>query len=111
MPDKPSRNEEEYFARMESDRLKAMRQQADHEARSTERRSHFMKCPRCGADLRIEHFQGIEVERCPECQGLWFDHDEAHRLVDLNAKRGVGGLFRAIVDGVMGPTKAKKPGE
>jgi hypothetical protein len=111
MTEKPSRNEEEYFARMESARLKAMKQRAEDEARTAERRTHFMKCPRDGADLRVEHFQGIEVERCPECQGLWFDHDEAHRLVDLNAKRGVGGLFRSIVEGVAGPVKAKKPGE
>jgi hypothetical protein len=111
MTEKPSRNEEEYFARTEAARLKAMKQRAEDEARTAERRTHFMKCPRDGADLRVEHFQGIEVERCPECQGLWFDHGEAHRLVDLNAKRGVGGLFRAIVEGVAGPAKAKKPGE
>lgn len=110
MKEKPSRNEEEYFARMESARLKAMQERAADEARAAERRSHFMKCPRCGADLRVEHFQGIEVERCPECQGLWFDDHEARRLVEMNASRGVGGIFRAIVEGVRGPAKVKKPG-
>lgn len=109
MTDKPSRNEEEYFARMESHRLKALREKAEEEARAAERRSHLMKCPRCGADLRVEHFQGIEVERCPECEGLWFDHDEAHRLVAMNARRGVGGIFRAIVEGVRAPARAKNP--
>jgi hypothetical protein len=111
MTEKPSRNEEEYFARQESDRLKAMRQKAEVEARQAERRSHIMKCPRCGADLKVENFHGIEVERCPECLGLWFDHDEAQRLVDLSERPGIGGLFRSIVEGVSGKSKGKKPVE
>jgi hypothetical protein len=109
MTDKPSRNEAEYFARVESDRVRSMRERAEQEAKEAERRSHFMKCPRCGADLRVEHFQHIEVERCPECEGLWFDHDEAQRLVEMNARKGVGGIFRSIVEGVRAPIRAKKP--
>jgi hypothetical protein len=109
MPDKPSRNEDEYFARIEAQRLKDRRQSAVQEAQLAERRSHFMKCPRCGADLRVEHFAGIEVERCPECEGLWFDAHEAHKIVEMNLKSGIGGMFRSIVEAVRGPEKAKKP--
>jgi transposase-like protein len=87
MPDKPSRNEEEYFAKKEAERLAQLKKSAATEARLAERRSHFMKCPRCGADLQVEHYSGIEVERCPECSGLWFDAGEAERLVELNASR------------------------
>lgn len=108
MPDKPSRNEEEYFARFEAQRLKSAKSSAEIEARLAERRSHFMKCPRCGADLRMEHYSGIEVERCPECHGIWFDAHEAERLVEVNASRGVAGAFRAIVDAVRGPDRVKK---
>ncbi|MDH4044391.1 MAG: zf-TFIIB domain-containing protein [Gemmatimonadota bacterium] len=109
MPDKPSRNEEEYFARVEAERAARLRQSAEIEAQMAERRSHFMKCPRCGADLKIEHYSGIEVERCPECHGLWFDEGEAQRLVELNAASGVmGGTFRAIVEAVRGTGKSRK---
>jgi Zn-finger nucleic acid-binding protein len=108
MPDKPSRNEEEYFARFEAQRLKSAKTSAEVEARLAERRSHFMKCPRCGADLRMEHYSGIEVERCPECHGIWFDAREAERLVQVNASRGIGGAFRAIVEAVRGPDRPKR---
>ncbi len=108
MPEKPSRNEEEYFARVEAERLKTLKSSAETEARLEERRSHFMKCPRCGADLRVEHYSGIEVERCPECHGIWFDAHEAERLVEFNARKGVGGAFRAIVEAVRGPDRAKR---
>lgn len=100
MTEKPSRNEEEYFARQEAERLKTLKSSAKLEAELAERRSHFMKCPRCGADLRVEHYSGIEVERCPECHGIWFDAHEAERLVQVNASKGVGGLFKAIVAAV-----------
>lgn len=109
MSQKPSRSEEEYFARLEAERATHLKKSAEIEARLAERRSHFMKCPRCGADLEVEHYSGIEVERCPECQGLWFDAGEAERLVELNASRGVGGAFRAIVEAVRGPDKPRKP--
>jgi hypothetical protein len=108
MPDKPSRNEEEYFARMEAQRLAQRKKSAEVEAELAERRSHFMKCPRCGADLQVEHYSGIEVERCPDCNGLWFDAGEADRLVELNASKGIGGAFRAIVEAVRGPDKSRR---
>jgi hypothetical protein len=83
MPDKPSRNEEEYFARAEAGRLKALAQRAADEARGA-------------------------VDRCPECNGLWFDSGEAQRLVALNERRGVSGIFRSVVEAVRSPAAAKK---
>ena len=111
MPDKPSRNEEEYFARAEAGRLKAISEQAEADAKHAERLSHRMKCPRCGADLRAEEHWGIEVDRCPECDGLWFDAGEAQRLVQLNERQGVGGIFRSVVEAVRGPSKTKRAAE
>ena len=36
-----------------------------------------MQCPRCHADLVTEQeYHGIEVDRCPSCDGRWLDHDE-----------------------------------
>ncbi len=35
-----------------------------------------MNCPRDGAELKIEHHRGIEVDHCPTCNGRWLDHDE-----------------------------------
>ena len=41
-----------------------------------------MLCPRDGATLTIEKHQGIEVDRCPACNGRWLDH---HELATLEA--------------------------
>ena len=38
------------------------------------------KCPRDGAELTTEQHRGIEVDRCPSCNGLWLDSDELDAL-------------------------------
>ena len=40
-----------------------------------------MKCPRCHADLVAQQeYHGIEVDRCPSCDGRWLDLDELDRI-------------------------------
>lgn len=41
-----------------------------------------MKCPRCNSELAIEDYRGIEVDRCPNCGGLWLDYGELDQLED-----------------------------
>lgn len=43
-----------------------------------------MKCPKCTAGMETIAFEGIEVERCNACHGLWFDllEHEDLRLVE-----------------------------
>ena len=41
-----------------------------------------MKCPRCSAELSIEKHKGIEVDRCPRCEGMWLDYGELDQLED-----------------------------
>ena len=41
-----------------------------------------MDCPRCNTELRVETQKGIEVDRCPNCQGLWLDYPELDHLED-----------------------------
>jgi hypothetical protein len=79
--DKPSRNEDEYFAREEAERLTRLRAQEASERVARARKSHHMKCPKCGVDLGTEAFHGIDVDRCPECHGVWFDHGEFESLM------------------------------
>lgn len=41
-----------------------------------------MNCPRCDSELVVENYQGIEVDRCPNCAGLWLDYGELDQLED-----------------------------
>ena len=41
-----------------------------------------MDCPRCHTGLSIEKYQGIEVDRCSSCNGMWLEYNELDELED-----------------------------
>jgi uncharacterized protein len=99
MPDKPSRNEDEYFAKQSAHLIKKKRSAEEQEQQAAERKSHYMKCPKCGADLATEDYHNVQVDRCPDCGGMWLDSGE---IEDLLAREdaGVIDVFRSIMKGV-----------
>jgi Zn-finger nucleic acid-binding protein len=45
-----------------------------------------MKCPVCtGIDLKIAERQGIEIDYCPECRGVWLDRGELDKIIERSA--------------------------
>jgi Zn-finger nucleic acid-binding protein len=45
-----------------------------------------MKCPRCQVDLSISDRQGIEIDFCPQCRGVWLDRGELDKIVERAAR-------------------------
>ena len=41
-----------------------------------------MNCPRCHAALSVEQYQGVEVDRCRSCKGMWLEYHELDQLED-----------------------------
>ena len=41
-----------------------------------------MKCPKCHADLMISDRQGIEIDFCPQCRGVWLDRGELDKVIE-----------------------------
>jgi hypothetical protein len=92
--EKPSRNEDEYFARQNLEQIREMRAKLDAErkkAEKAERASHHNKCPRDGADLKEQHIEDVKIDECPECGGVWLDRGELDQLRLVNRARGVSG--------------------
>lgn len=48
-----------------------------------------MHCPKCHSAMDQIQFDGIEVDRCTGCEGLWFDAMEDR---DLRGREGVDRL-------------------
>ena len=95
MTDKPSRNEEEYFARQEAELLEQSRAKTQRVTIEQNRKNHYMKCPKCGADLNTVDYHGVQVDRCPECDGVWFDAGEVESLVKKDT--GVIDVLRSMI--------------
>lgn len=72
---KPSNQEEEYFARMEFERrqkeAEARRGEEIEEIRRRIATLGAMLCPRCGAELVPVHYREVEIDKCSRCEGIW----------------------------------------
>ena len=44
-----------------------------------------MKCPSCDVTLVMSDRQGIEIDYCPQCRGVWLDRGELDKLVERQA--------------------------
>lgn len=92
--EKPSRNEDEYFAKQDAELIKARRKGLDAEREQRERSAHFMRCPKCGGELVEKEFQHMKIDVCKECQGTWLDAGEFELLTHVNR----GALSRFVSD-------------
>lgn len=105
MTDKPSRNEDEYFATQERERLAKLRAETEKAAKANERKSHYMKCPKDGADLTTEEFHGIQIDRCPDCNGIWLDAGEIDTVTSHEDKGLLGRVFGDVMTSFRGKSK------
>ncbi|MBI4169023.1 MAG: zf-TFIIB domain-containing protein [Acidobacteria bacterium] len=83
--EKPSKAEDEYFARLEFERrrkeIEARQAKLQDEERARLKQLHHMRCPKCGMELAEVEFKGIKVDRCVACNGLWFDGGEIDQVL------------------------------
>lgn len=48
-----------------------------------------MKCPACnGVNLVMSERQGIEIDYCPECRGVWLDRGELDKIIERTVPQG-----------------------
>ncbi len=44
-----------------------------------------MKCPIDGTELVMTDRQGVEIDYCPQCRGVWLDRGELDKIIDRAA--------------------------
>jgi hypothetical protein len=93
--DKPSRNEDEYFLKLDQELIKEQRARRDAERAAMERQQHHMKCPKCGHDLAERELGSIRIDECTSCRGIWLDPGEIDLLRQAD-RGGVGNLFGSM---------------
>lgn len=85
---KPSKAEDEYFAREELARRRRVAQEMSEKMAVEEKQRvkdlHYMKCPKCGMDLTSMDFHGVTVDHCDHCKGTWFDAGEVEKVLEGN---------------------------
>ncbi len=41
-----------------------------------------MNCPHCNTSLLMTERQGVEIDYCPTCRGVWLDRGELDKLIE-----------------------------
>lgn len=44
-----------------------------------------MLCPVCKTSLAMSDRQGIEIDYCPSCRGIWLDRGELDKIIERSA--------------------------
>lgn len=44
-----------------------------------------MKCPNDQTDLNMTDRQGIEIDYCPQCRGVWLDRGELDKIIERSS--------------------------
>ena len=91
MDDISKQRENDWFRENEKKLLEEARKA--REAREAERKAketaaerkrlkdlHFMKCPKCGHDMKVETLESVEIDRCTYCEGFFVDAGELDKL-------------------------------
>jgi uncharacterized protein len=92
MPSVNRKQEDEWFAKNERDLLKNLKRERERNQKALEEASHqeeakrqrdlhWMKCPKCGSDLEEKDIEGIKVDQCRGCEGIYFDRNELDELL------------------------------
>ena len=45
-----------------------------------------MKCPNCNIDLVMTDRNGIEIDYCPQCRGIWLDRGELDKIIERSVQ-------------------------
>ncbi len=94
--EKPSKNEEQYFARHNADLIREQRARLDEIRSQGDRASHYMKCPKCGGELAERSFHHIKVDECADCGGIWLDKGEI-AMIEHVERRSVSGFVERLL--------------
>ena len=50
-----------------------------------------MNCPTCKVELKMADRQGVEIDYCPQCRGVWLDRGELDKIIERSAQPGGSG--------------------
>ena len=45
-----------------------------------------MQCPICQVDLKMAERQGVEIDYCPKCRGVWLDRGELDKIIEKSTE-------------------------
>jgi Zn-finger nucleic acid-binding protein len=57
-----------------------------------------MKCPNCEETLVMTERQGVEIDYCPKCRGVWLDKGELDKIIEKSTSAQSSQDFKSNQD-------------
>ncbi len=64
------------------ERREKLNEERDAQEHAHNQKIHWMKCPKCGEDMIEVDMKSIKVDRCTDCDGIFFDKGELSLLLE-----------------------------
>jgi Zn-finger nucleic acid-binding protein len=64
----------------------------------TEAEVAAMQCPVCRVPLAMSDRQGVEIDYCPQCRGVWLDRGELDKIIERSAPEAAAPQQRPAPD-------------
>ena len=81
--------EEQYFAALNNEKRKALNEAKEEQKKCQAKELHWMKCPKCGSDMEEIPLEGILIDKCTNCKGIYFDDGELELLLQQQEPKGI----------------------
>ena len=103
MPVNPSDSEQEYFLKLEIEKLRKAQEERAAKLKEEEKQKtkelHWMKCPKCGSDLAEIEYRKVKVDYCGGCGGSFLDKGEIAELLRLDESEHILAKFMKVFKG------------
>ncbi len=97
---KAKTREDEYLERQEFERRKKKLEEEHKKLKAAERKKlkqlHHMRCPKCGMELVEIDIEGVEIDKCSECGGIYLDNGELEQLMKAKKKKLMERIFDVV---------------
>jgi Zn-finger nucleic acid-binding protein len=86
--------EEEYFRRKERETIEKLRAKMTADEQAKAAAAAVVQCPKCDdATLQPVMFEGVEIDACDKCGGVWLDANELAAITKRDESGWFGRLF------------------
>ncbi|HKR73961.1 MAG TPA: zf-TFIIB domain-containing protein [Candidatus Nitrosocosmicus sp.] len=42
-----------------------------------------LRCPNCTTEMMLSNKNGVEIDHCPRCRGVWLDRGELEKITSM----------------------------
>ena len=95
MDDRRKGLEEEYFHRKNQEAIEKLREKMKVAAEAKAAGTSSMQCPRCDGHLKESAVEGVTIDTCEKCGGVWLDSGELEQLTRKESGGWLGRLWGA----------------